>query len=198
VLLALTAGGGVEELEPVRFPAQPVRASDAIQATTRPRVVVDQAVMGLDCSSVTYGHREAGHTCRVTTEPDSSEVQVDLPGDLTAAREARAATRQVLPRWRLTGLLDPVLLVVSELVGNAVRHGRPPVDLRLRKSGGGVRVDVHDEATLAPRPGELGHEAESGRGMLLVDAVSAETGVEQIDGDGKVVWARIDPEPDSR
>jgi hypothetical protein len=30
--------------------------------------------------------------------------------------------------------------------------------------------------------------------MLLVDAVASESGVEQIDGDGKVVWARVDPE----
>ena len=76
-------------------------------------------------------------------------MQVDLPPDLTAAREARAATKRVLPRWALGGLLDPVLLVVSELVGNAVRHGKPPVDLRLRTSGAGVRVDVHDEDDMA-------------------------------------------------
>jgi two-component sensor histidine kinase len=97
----------------------------------------------------------------------------------------------------LTNLLDPVLLVVSELVGNAVRHGRPPVGLRLRRSGDGVRVDVHDEESVSPRRGQAGPGAESGRGMVLVDAVSAESGVEQIDGDGKVVWARVDPEPDS-
>jgi anti-sigma regulatory factor (Ser/Thr protein kinase) len=132
----------------------------------------------------------------VTAQRDGSEVQVDLPQDLTAARAARAATRPVLSRWRLSHLLDPVLLVVSELVGNAVRHGRPPVDLRLRRSGRSVRVDVHDEAELPPERREPGHEAESGRGMLLVDAVAAESGVDPIEGDGKVVWARIDPEPD--
>jgi anti-sigma regulatory factor (Ser/Thr protein kinase) len=132
----------------------------------------------------------------VTDERAAGEVQVELPPDLTAAREARAATKRVLPRWALGGLLEPVLLVVSELVGNAVRHGRPPVDLRLRKHGTGVRVAVHDEDSSAPSASVASSDAESGRGLLLVDAVAAETGVEQIEGDGKVVWAHVEPEPD--
>jgi anti-sigma regulatory factor (Ser/Thr protein kinase) len=134
-----------------------------------------------------------GHTCSVADEETPGDLQVDLPPDLTAAREARAATRRALPRWSLSALLDPVLLVVSELVGNAVRHGRPPVDMRLRKHGRGVRVDVHDEAPNAPTATPAAPDAESGRGMVLVDAVAAETGVEHIEGDGKVVWAQVEP-----
>lgn len=127
---------------------------------------------------------------------DPGEVQVELPGDLTAAGAARAATRRVLPGWRLSAMLEPVLLVVSELVGNAVRHGRPPVDLRLRRIGTGIRIDVHDES---PEPGTaasglVAADAEGGRGLLLVDALASETGVDQIEGDGKRVWARIEPE----
>jgi signal transduction histidine kinase len=129
-------------------------------------------------------------------EAHAGELKVELPPDLTAAREARAATKRVLPRWRLAALLDPVLLVVSELVGNAVRHGRPPVDLRLRKAGQGVRVAVHDDDSAPPTAVEATRDAESGRGLLLVDALASESGVEQIEGDGKVVWARVDPEPD--
>ena len=124
-------------------------------------------------------------------------MQVELPADLTAAREARAAAKSALSRWRLGAIVDSVLLVVSELVGNAVRHGRPPVGLRLRKAGQGVRVDVHDEGAGAPEGAAVDGDAESGRGLLLVDAVAAESGVERIDGDGKVVWARVDPEPPS-
>jgi anti-sigma regulatory factor (Ser/Thr protein kinase) len=128
-------------------------------------------------------------------EADVPEVHVDLPADLTAPTEARAAARRILPTWRLGALLEPVLLVVSELVGNAVRHGRPPVDLRLRKADGGVRVGVHDEAPDVPVAGrQVPDTAESGRGMLLVDAFASETGIEQIAGDGKVVWAQVEPE----
>ncbi|MBK5305608.1 MAG: ATP-binding protein [Frankiaceae bacterium] len=132
----------------------------------------------------------------MTNKAESAELQVELPSDLTAAGAARAETRRVLPGWRLGALLDPVLLVVSELVGNAVRHGRPPFDMRLRKAGEGVRVDVHDEEPAEPTLKEAGPDAESGRGLLLVNAVASESGVDQIEGDGKVVWARVDPEPD--
>jgi anti-sigma regulatory factor (Ser/Thr protein kinase) len=134
----------------------------------------------------------------MATGVHAGEVEVELPPDLTAAREARATARRVLPRWRLAALLDPVLLVVSELVGNAVRHGRPPVGMRLRKAGRGVRVDVHDDEPTRPASPRVEADAESGRGMMLVDAVAADSGVDQIEGDGKVVWARVDPEPESR
>src|SRR5687768_15675511 len=107
---------------------------------------------------------------------DAGTVAVDLPQDLTAARAARLATQRVLRRWRLPGLLDPVLLTVSELVGNAVRHGRPPVQMWLRRTPNGVRVDVHDEASTEPVTPRGDDQAESGRGLLLVDAVATETG----------------------
>ena len=131
----------------------------------------------------------------MTNDTASSDVQVELPSDLTAAREARAAARRVLPHWRLSSLLEPVLLIVSELVGNAVRHGRPPVDLRLRRAGRGVRVDVHDDESTPPATRTPAGDDESGRGLLLIDALATESGVELIEGDGKVVWARVDPEP---
>lgn len=120
-------------------------------------------------------------------------VAVELPDDRTAAAVARARTRSVLGAWRLPGLLDPLLLVVSELVGNAVRHGKPPVAMLLRRNGQAVRVEVHDEDASVPPSGVALPEddAESGRGGFLVEAVSDETGVQQIPGDGKVVWATV-------
>jgi anti-sigma regulatory factor (Ser/Thr protein kinase) len=129
--------------------------------------------------------------------PDKSEpVAVELPADRTAPSIARARTRSVLGAWRLPTLLDPLLLVVSELVGNAVRHGRPPVEMLLRRTGTGkVRVEVHDEnaATAPAGGGQLpDDDAESGRGLYLVEAVSTDSGVEQVPGDGKVVWATLE------
>jgi anti-sigma regulatory factor (Ser/Thr protein kinase) len=126
-------------------------------------------------------------------EPPAT-VQLDLPADATAPGAARAQTRRTLRAWGLPGLLDPLLLAVSELVGNAVRHGRPPVEMLLRRTGRSVRVEVHDEdASSGPRHGGLPDlDAESGRGLFLVEAVSAESGVEQIPGDGKVVWATLE------
>ena len=176
--------------------------SPAHALSTRPVAMARKAVRRIAPLFLTrpgrVGRLARGTPPCVTSNADGAEVKVDLPADLTAASAARAEARRVLPRWRLAGLLDPVLLVVSELVGNAVRHGRPPVDLRLRKAGRGVRVDVHDEASAAPALVDAGESAESGRGLLLVDAVATDSGVEQIEGDGKVVWAQVEPEPDQR
>lgn len=123
----------------------------------------------------------------------SEPVEVDLPSDRTAPAVARERTRAALRQWRLPALLDPLLLVVSELVGNAVRHGRPPVAMLLRRTDGSVRVEVHDEDARPPvLGGELpAEDAESGRGGYLVEAVADDVGVEQVEGDGKVVWATV-------
>ncbi|MCW2666142.1 MAG: signal transduction histidine kinase regulating citrate/malate metabolism [Frankiales bacterium] len=128
-------------------------------------------------------------------EPPAT-VQLDLPADATAPGAARAQTRRTLRAWGLPGLLDPLLLAVSELVGNAVRHGRPPFAVRLRRRGQGVRLEVHDEASREPRPAATlpGAEAESGRGLFLVEQVSSATGVEDIPGDGTTAWATFEPE----
>jgi anti-sigma regulatory factor (Ser/Thr protein kinase) len=124
----------------------------------------------------------------------------EVPDDVGAAAQARAHTRQVLGRWSVPGVVEPVVLVVSELVTNAVRHGRPPVELLLRRVGRGVRVDVRDESP-AFRPAKRARdvapadlEAEGGRGLPIIDAVSVDHGVDQIPDDGKKVWAVVDPE----
>lgn len=129
--------------------------------------------------------------------PPVEEVQLELAPDLTAASQARRQTRQALGRWRLADLTDPVLLAVSELVGNAVRHGRPPVDLLLRRTGRSVRLEVHDEASAPEQPLPAPDpDAESGRGLLIVDAVATGSGISQVPGDGKIAWA--DFEQDER
>ncbi len=137
----------------------------------------------------------------VSDERDSGRFA--LPDDTTAPAKARAYTRVVLGGWSLPNVVEPLVLVVSELVTNAVRHGRPPVELLLRRVGRGVRVDVHDESS-AFTPAESARDwvcaddldAEGSRGLPLVAAASADHGVDQIADDGKRVWAVVDPEVD--
>lgn len=123
-----------------------------------------------------------------------------LPSDATAAGVARGHARHLLRRWSLVSLVEPVSLVVSELVGNAVRYGRPPFVLLLRRVGAGVRADVHDDsADPQPRfpssPVLPDADSTGGRGLGLVQAVSTETGVDQVPHDGKRVWAVVEPPP---
>ncbi|MFE1090699.1 ATP-binding protein [Streptomyces albidoflavus] len=107
--------------------------------------------------------------------------------DRRAVREARAAARRLLPRLGYRGELDAPVLIVSELVTNAVEHGSSPEDtaLLLRLSVhpcGGLSVEVTDGGNLpAGPPAPPPHpEAESGRGLCLVNALGARTTWEQV------------------
>lgn len=127
-------------------------------------------------------------------KPDGA-VQVPLDASDRAPGQARRATREVLTGWRLPALVDRVVLVVSELVTNAVRYGRPPVSLELRRVDGGVDVRVHDADPVGPPAidgDEAPADAESGRGLGIVSALATDVAYEQVPGDGKVVQASFD------
>jgi anti-sigma regulatory factor (Ser/Thr protein kinase) len=122
--------------------------------------------------------------------PDET-VRVSIDGDPNGAAAARRATRDVLAKWHLPALVDSVVLAVSELVTNAMRHGRPPVWLTLRRRPKELRVGVHD-ADPHPVPDGVPpsrDDAESGRGLEIVAALAGQVGVEQVPNDGKVVFA---------
>jgi anti-sigma regulatory factor (Ser/Thr protein kinase) len=130
--------------------------------------------------------------------PVPDRVRVPLRDDLRAPAQARRAVRDVLLSWRLPELVDAVVLAVSELVTNALRHGRPPVHLVLHRERACVRLDVHDGRPPVPpsdrRPAS--DEAESGRGLQIVHALAVDVGCERVPGDGKVVHASFPTGPD--
>jgi len=116
------------------------------------------------------------------------EVQVDHgprgPGQARSAVQAWAAD------IGLGRIGDDVLLIVSELVTNAVRYGKPPVCVSVRADEQTVTVGVADAARDRPRMRTAADDDESGRGLLLMSLLSAEFGIRP-EGGGKVVWARL-------
>ncbi|MEG3627783.1 SpoIIE family protein phosphatase [Streptomyces poriticola] len=109
-----------------------------------------------------------------------------------AVSHARRFTRRTLRGWGIASDgLDAVLLVVSELVTNALVHTRGQVRLDLTLVGDRMRVAVADASPRAPaRPTSVSWEATGGRGILLVEAVSAAWGTLPAGG-GKQVWSEL-------
>jgi anti-sigma regulatory factor (Ser/Thr protein kinase) len=105
-----------------------------------------------------------------------------------------AQAREAVETWaRSTGLgrlLDDLLLIVSELVTNAVRYGAPPVRVVVAADDRTVTVSVCDGDPQQPRPRTPGLDAEGGRGLLLIDLLSSDHGVRP-EPPGKAVWAAV-------
>jgi two-component sensor histidine kinase len=112
-----------------------------------------------------------------------------LPSDLSAASTARGHVAEVC-----AGLPDETVytarLLVTELVSNAVLHGRGSIRLTVARDHTGVRVEVHDESPHLPEVMDRLPMAEHGAGLRLVSAMAATWGAEPLtDGQpGKRVW----------
>lgn len=117
-------------------------------------------------------------------------ARVDVPSDTSAPRAARQMTATVLAGWGYhdPAWLDSVILVVSELVTNAVQHGGGCLDLSLQAHEELVTVSVADGSPVVPRPRTA--DATGGRGLLLIEALTTRWGVTDHHG-GKRVWAEL-------
>ncbi|WP_051865013.1 SpoIIE family protein phosphatase [Streptomyces griseus] len=108
-----------------------------------------------------------------------------------AVMHARRFTARTLRRWRVEEVSDTVLLVVSELVTNALVHTQGPVRVDLMLRGDRVRVCVSDSSPRAPaKPVIVDWESTGGRGLLLVEAMAESFGTVPVAG-GKQVWSEI-------
>jgi anti-sigma regulatory factor (Ser/Thr protein kinase) len=122
---------------------------------------------------------------------------VPLSATRRGARLARLLTVERLDAWGLP--VDPARLVVAELAANAATHGHVPgrsfrLSLALA-SPGVLRIEVTDtrgdRLPVSPRATVDPH-AESGYGLLLVEALAARWGVRCGPVPVKTVWAELD------
>ncbi|MEU9173949.1 ATP-binding protein [Streptomyces sp. NPDC048420] len=123
----------------------------------------------------------------------AGHVSVEYDPRPSAVREARAEVRRQLEGWGLAerddDLVDTAVLLVSELATNALLHSASRFTLTLSAAHGVLRCEVADSGRRTPRVLDAGN-AESGRGMFLVEALALRWGWRQ-DGRGKTVWFEL-------
>ena len=115
---------------------------------------------------------------------------LELRAEDTAPRTARAAVASWLSDIS-SATRDAIMLVVSELVTNAVTHARSSCRIRLSLNVATLRIDVLDAGAGTPEPQPPSETEEHGRGLYMVDAVTTAWGLEDVPGQGKLVWAEL-------
>ncbi|MCX5073267.1 ATP-binding protein [Streptomyces sp. NPDC060334] len=119
-----------------------------------------------------------------------AEAEVTLPSMPESARTARRLTQSVVIRhWGLSPqIAEHAVLLVSELVGNAVRHtGARSFGLRMLRRRGWIRIEVRDPSRGLPCLMPVHEMDTTGRGLFLVDKLSDRWGADLLPR-GKITW----------
>ncbi|WP_225850405.1 SpoIIE family protein phosphatase [Streptomyces sp. HPF1205] len=129
---------------------------------------------------------------RVSGRRERDTATWHLPPTPRSPARARALASTQLRRWHIgTRARDDMLLVVSELVTNAVRFGAGPVALRLVRAGRRLLCEVTDSGNGRPRLHRGDVLDDTGRGLLVVHKLTTGWGVRWT-ATGKTVWAELD------
>lgn len=130
-----------------------------------------------------------------------------LPAGAESVKIARDFTRITLRRWDMAAQIDDAMVVISELVTNALRHGlgsaagrdpgsaqdpgEMPIRLRLLAQPPYVMCMVTDPGREIPLLRVAGPGAETGRGLQVIASYCSRWGWHLLDEGGKVVWALL-------
>ena len=136
-------------------------------------------------SGVEQARREVVAGAMVT--PSLSDQLLPVAG---AVRHARNVITEACLSWGLPELVGPASLVVSELVANGVEHAGTMMTVQVSRRTRHMHVAVRDGSSAEPVINREAGLTQRGRGLLLVDAISAHWGWLPAH-DGKVVWASL-------
>jgi anti-anti-sigma factor len=132
---------------------------------------------------------------QITARPPFLRDELRLAPTTTAPAAARLYVRDVLQYWRLAlsgpDVIDRAELLADELVTNAVLHARTSLRLRLELRGDLLHIGVHDASPRLLRLVPADPDAESGRGLRLVEQLATAWGVHPGRDKGKVVWCTL-------
>ncbi|MGW5122661.1 SpoIIE family protein phosphatase [Streptomyces sp. NPDC004069] len=156
---------------------------DAVLTATRPEETLPDRT-GADIALLVARTRAIG---------ESDVATWSLPFDPEVVAQARSQTTEQLAAWGLDQATFTSELVVSELVTNAIRYGRPPVELRLIHDRDLI-CEVSDAGSSSPHLRRARVYDEGGRGLMLVAQLSQQWGTRHTP-QGKTIWADISLAP---
>ncbi|WP_406424962.1 SpoIIE family protein phosphatase [Streptomyces sp. NBC_01589] len=145
------------------------RLTNALTASCRPDRALDETARALLADLTSRAPRDDATLLLARTRaiPAENTAHWEIPADPAAVSKAREWTTRQLTTWGLEDLLFTTELIVSELVTNAIRYGRAPMDLRLIRHDVLV-CEVTDSSSTQPRLRRAHTTDEGGRGLLLV------------------------------
>ncbi|MFI6360001.1 SpoIIE family protein phosphatase [Streptomyces sp. NPDC050743] len=111
----------------------------------------------------------------------------DLPLDPAIVGQVRSLTGSQLAAWQLDELAFTTELIVSELVTNAIRYARAPIQLRLIRATSLI-CEVSDASSTSPHMRQAAETDEAGRGLFMIAQMADRWGT-RYSLTGKTIWA---------
>lgn len=129
----------------------------------------------------------------------AGEFSIRLAHSYASVQTARRFVRHALHMWNADDEVDDAVIVVSELVTNAIAHAHTGCELRISRDGGDhagspgaiLRVEVNDRGAQIPDVQTLTETREHGRGLHIVAALTNAWGVDTEPDGSKTVWAEL-------
>jgi DNA-binding NarL/FixJ family response regulator len=198
--LGMPGGGGLEALPRLPEVAPEARVvvvsgfpGERLAAVTRAVGAVGYVEKGLSPKQTIADALAVADVLDAIAEVISARATATFDKDVSSAGKARRFMSETLREWDVDELLDAVNLLDSELVTNAVIHADSEPEVAVVLTPDALRVEVADQGGGVAVLKDAATFDTSGRGIALVDAMSARWGVEpRVDG-GKTIWFELEP-----
>jgi anti-sigma regulatory factor (Ser/Thr protein kinase) len=119
-------------------------------------------------------------------------ASTSLPPEPSSARACRRFLTAALAQWGADQFADDAVLLLSELVTNAVLHARTDIEVIVRLDGNVLRVEVTDGNPQLPNVRHYSVLSGTGRGLALVAGTARDWAAERLPAGGKKVWFELE------
>ena len=118
------------------------------------------------------------------------EASARLPAEPTTPRLAREFVHSCVEDLDSSDAAETIALLTTEIVTNAVLHARTEMQVQVERGADWVWVGVRDGSRTSPTQRRYSRDAATGRGLVLLELMAREWGVD-VDSSGKTVWFKV-------